>query len=370
MKTIKTNQCFSNKKARFRQSEKGYSMVEIIIAMTIFLIITASIYSLLQVGRIDRNRASRRSDVMKNARVAIHLIGRDALNAGLGFHRRGAVVPDNFLSDTLDIPADTNNDRDTLTSIIAGNNLFQNSLQTDANARTDIVAFAFRDVDFSVVDLKNVNTPSGSPATARLQTNALDGATTAEQFDLYLIESDTSQVAVMPTQVVDDDEIDVAPGDPLGLNQPLDGVNSAGSMLRKCTSSADEHCTTYLATLKRFFFVSYKVKEDGTLVRIIYGNNREATAAEQIQEQPIAYNVQDLQFKYVLEDGTVMENPSVGADEIAGTDDDDIYNFNKIRQIVVSLTVLSTENDEQLGKPSAVTLNATFSARNLEYDAG
>ena len=360
----------SDKTKRFRKTERGYSLVEIIIAMTVFLIVTGAIYSLLQVGRIDRNRASRRSDVMKNARVAIHLMGRDALNAGLGYHRRGAVVPDNFIANRLQIPPDTNNDRDILTSIIAGNNLFQNNLQTDANARTDTVAFAFRDTDFPVVDLNNVAIPGSLPTTARLETSAANGTNGMSPFDLYLVESDTSQVAVMPTTIVDGNELDITPNDPLGLNQPINGANQNGSMLRKCISSSDEHCTTYLATLKRFFWVSYKVKDDGTLVRIVYGNNRNAPASEQIQEQPIAYNVQDLQLKYVLADGTVTENPGAGADGIAGTNDDTPDNLNQIRQIVVSVKVLANENDEQLGKPSSVTLNATFSARNLEYDAG
>jgi prepilin-type N-terminal cleavage/methylation domain-containing protein len=84
-----------------RNDQRGFSLLELMIAMVIFLIVTAAIYGLMQVGRIDRNRSSRRSDVMKNARVAIHLIGRDALNAGFGYHRRGAIAPDNFLSTTF-----------------------------------------------------------------------------------------------------------------------------------------------------------------------------------------------------------------------------------------------------------------------------
>lgn len=145
-------------------------------------------------------------------------------------------------------------------------------------------------------------------------------------------------------------------------------------MLRKCLLSTatftDEDCTTYLAALKRFFWVSYRVKQDGTLVRIVYGNNRAGTDDEQIQEQPLAYNVEDFQVRYVLENGIVTENPSAGNDAIAGTDDDDFEALNLIRQIVVTVRVQSTEIDEQLKTPVTVTLSATFSLRNLEYDAG
>ncbi len=69
-----------------RKSERGFTLLEMLVAMVVFLIVTGSIYGLLQVGRIDRNRAGRRSDIMKDARAAIHLIGRDALNAGLSYH--------------------------------------------------------------------------------------------------------------------------------------------------------------------------------------------------------------------------------------------------------------------------------------------
>lgn len=356
--------------------EAGFSLLELMIAMVIFLIVTASIYGLMQVGRVDRNRSSRRSDVMKNARVAIHLIGRDALNAGFGYHRRGAIVPDNFMSTTFGLPNDADTDRDMLTAVVAGNNLFTNDLQTVSTARTDIIAFCFRDIDFSsgaAMELDNVSAPSGAPSTARLQTKVATGntsATFAQKYHLYLVESDTSQIATMATNIPATNQIDAAVGDPLGMNQALNGTGSSGSMLRKCTSTTDENCTTYLATAKKFNLVSYRVKQDGTLVRIIYGNNVGAPSDQQKQELPLAYNVEDLQFEYVLENGTVTDNPSAGPDGVVGTTDDETEDFNLIRQITVTIKVQSTEFDEQTKKPVTITLTATFSARNLEYDAG
>ncbi len=65
------------------------------------IVVIGAVYGLLQAGRIDRNRSSRRTNIMKNARAAVYLIGSDALNAGLSFHRNGAIVPDDFISDTL-----------------------------------------------------------------------------------------------------------------------------------------------------------------------------------------------------------------------------------------------------------------------------
>ena len=357
-----------------RKQNRGFTLIEVLIAMVIFLIVSASIYGLLQVARIDRNRSSRRADILKNARVAVHLIGRDALNAGLGYHRRGAIVPDNFLSSRLGIPADVNTERDILTSIVAGNDIYSNYLQPDVNIKTDMITFAFRDLDFNdsdVIELENVNTTVGSPETANLITKNANGAVNARANDLYLIESDTSQVAVVAGGITGTNQINISPTDALNMNQAMDGLNEDGSLLRKCIDSTDQNCTTYLASLKRFFLVKYHVKEDGTLLRTVYGNNRNAlTPAEQIQEFPLAYNVENMQIRYVLENGTVTENPSVGDDGIIGTDDDRPEDFNLIRQITVTLTVQAFEADEQTLKLDKITISSTFSARNMEYDAG
>lgn len=361
-------------------SQSGFSLIEMLVAMMLFMIITGSIWGLLRVGQIDKGRASRNADVMKNARAAMHLIGRDALNAGLSFNTNGAMVPDNFIATKLGIPPDVDTQRDVLTGIVAGNNITSNILAPSINDKTDMVAFAFRDMDFNpdalgsgdLINLRDAAAGS-SPSTVRLTTD--NGQSSVVRInDLYLIESDTSQIAVMPTAIpasATNNKIDFAPGDPLGLNQALDATGINKSLLNKCSATVLSDCTTYVASLKRFYWVVYKVKTDGTLVRVTYGNNRNgATAADQIQEMPLAYNVQNLQITYVLENGTVTDNPAAGPDGIAGTADDTPSNANNVRQISLSVTVQSVENDEQVGRPVSITINASFSTRNLEYDAG
>ncbi len=352
--------------------ESGFTLLELVVAMALFLLVTASIYGLMQLGTYDRNRASRRTDVLKNARVAVYMIGRDILNAGLGYHRSGAIVPHNFNNLQLGVPAHVDNTRDIFTSVIAGNDLFQNNLSANTATRTDMIALAYRDLDFnngSVVNLLGV-TAGSSSSVPRLTSTTATGAAAVQPYDLFLVESDTSQVMVMATAVNGSNTFDAAPGDPIGLNQALDGTGINGSLLRQCTSSADTNCTTYSATAKRVFLVSYKVKQDGTLVRTIYGNNRGAGTSAQVQELPLAYNVEDLQIKYILDDGSTSDNPSVGPDGIVGTLDDDWQAFNRIRQVSLTIKVQSTDIDEKTKKPETITITSTFSTRNLEYDAG
>ena len=352
----------------------GFSLLEVMVAMVIFMIVTAAIFGLLQAGRVDKSRTSTRTDMLKNARVAVHLIGRDALNAGLGYHKIGGVVPDDFLSTRFGNPTDVDDNKDLLPSVMGGDNRFSNDLLPNTTDKTDTMVFAFRDVDFNngeAIELLSVSNPTGDPATPRVKTKKANGAANTSNFDLYLLESSTSQIAVMVTATNQTNEIDFKPNDPVGLNLPLNGIGKNSSLLRACATADDENCTTYsFASLKRFYLVSYKIKQDGTLVRITYGNNRGKPSAEQIVEQPLAYNVQNMQIKYVLENGTVTENPAAGPDGIGGTADDDARQFNQVRQITVTLKVLSTEIDEMTRKPEVVTLSSTFSTRNLEYDAG
>jgi len=346
--------------------------MELLVSMVLFLIVTGSVYGLLNMGRMQRNRSSRRTDVLKNARAAIHLIGRDTLNAGLGYHQKGAIVPDDFLSDILDLPVDTDDERDILTAVIAGNNLFSNDLQSSTTEKTDLIAFAYRDLDFNDGDAIDLtDTIAGSSAQNTRLVLGTSNTTNIRPFDLALVEAGSTQVAVMVSSIVNSTRIDLKPTDPLEINLAHDGTGIDGTLLKKCNPpTLEEHCISNVASLKRFFWVSYRIKQDGTLVRIVYGNNAGRPSDEQIREQPLAYNVKDLQFKYVLADGTVTDNPAAGPDGVAGTLDDRPNDFNLIRQVTVSIAVQSTELDEQTGKPETISLDATFSVRNLQYDVG
>lgn len=368
---------FSNEVVRQKHhcSEKGFSLLELVVAMTIFLVVIGSIYGLLQVGRVDGNRASQRADMMKNARLAVHLIGKDVLNAGLGYNRTGASVPDNFVATKLGLTPDTDAERDILTGITGGNNIFSNVLADSPSDKTDIIAFAYRDVDFNDGDLIGItDAATGSNAsTARVTTQAASpfNAASVAPYDLYLFESATSQIAVIATSTDKSTKIDFASGasDPLGLNQPYNVTGTAGSLLKKCTATITDNCTPYVDSktsvysVKRFYWVSYRVKSDGTLVRTVYGNNRTGLVTEQIQEIPLASGIKDLQFQYVMSDGSITDDP-------ASWDTQKPSNFNLVRQVIVTIKAQSDEIDLQTQKPLIITLKSTFSTRNIEYDAG
>lgn len=386
-----------------RKYQAGFSLLEMLVAVSLFIIVTGSIYTLLELGRSDRNRTSRRGDTQKNARIAMYLIGRDVMNSGLGYHKTGALVPDDFLANRLGVPYDPNAGRDTLTSVACGNNVFTNKF-LPSNQKTDAIAFIYRDLDFNsgkpIVVIDEVGTSSATKVVFQLPTPtptispspsvtpSFDAATnfsSVSNNDLFMAETKTSQiVGIVTSKDATNYRLNVDSTDNLGLNQERNKKDSSnnfiGSLFRKCTSTGDVNCTTFDGTqtggivLKKIEMVSYQVTNDGTLVRTVYGNNTSGAANEQIQQRAIAYGVQDFQIRYQMMDGTVLDDPVAGADGIrgvnptTGTSDDIPTNMNNVRYVSIALTVSSTEVDEKSGKAEIIVLNSTFSLRNMGYD--
>jgi prepilin-type N-terminal cleavage/methylation domain-containing protein len=64
------------------RSERGFSLVELMVAMTVTLIVSGAIYGLLASGSNAFRREPELADRQQNIRVAMDLIARDVFNAG------------------------------------------------------------------------------------------------------------------------------------------------------------------------------------------------------------------------------------------------------------------------------------------------
>ena len=92
------------------------------------------------------------------------------------------------------------------------------------------------------------------------------------------------------------------------------------------------------------------------------------TPAVAYTDVPLVYNVENFQIKYIMDDGSLTDNPSAGPDGIAGTADDNQANLAAIRQVRFTVSVRSTELNSA-GQPYRESMTATFGTRNLGYDA-
>jgi prepilin-type N-terminal cleavage/methylation domain-containing protein len=65
-------------------SSRGFSLIELLVAMTVTLIVSGAVYGLLTAGKTAFRREPALTDRQQNIRVAMDLISRDVLRAGFG----------------------------------------------------------------------------------------------------------------------------------------------------------------------------------------------------------------------------------------------------------------------------------------------
>lgn len=332
-------------------NQKGFTLVELIITMVVFLIAIAAIFGCLKIAAIQKNTVSNSTDQLRSARIAVDYIRRDALNAGFGYHRAGGNAPDDMANEIFDLPKDADSQRDLMTSIVGGNDINDNSL--DANVQTDSVAFFSRDPTFNGGDLINFTKTGSSTSTVYVETKT-GAAENCETNDLYLLESDsgTTQVIAMATNVVDDKKIEFAVNDPLKINQSATASGEKKSLLMTTSGGG---------TIKKINLISYEVNSDGVLIRKRYGNQ---VGSNQVESRELVYGVSDFQIKYFMEDGTTVDNPSNNHN---GRDNQ--IKMNSIVQIQITITITPNFSDSSdvIGEP--VTIREFISTRNLRYEA-
>jgi prepilin-type N-terminal cleavage/methylation domain-containing protein len=99
---------------------KGFTVIELIIAMTIILIALGIVSSLFAWVLGVRSRESSRTDAMTAAQAALNVMSREISNAGYGLTGNGIIYPDSTTL-KLHITANTTNTNNTLTDV--GENL-------------------------------------------------------------------------------------------------------------------------------------------------------------------------------------------------------------------------------------------------------
>ncbi|MEZ5425456.1 MAG: prepilin-type N-terminal cleavage/methylation domain-containing protein [Pyrinomonadaceae bacterium] len=345
MQTTKTNE--------IRKGEAGFSLIELMVSSVIFLIFMGAVYGVLRMGTIQKTTTNTQTEIIKNMRLSLNTVGRDAVNAGLGYSRVGGFVPDNLTNLRLGLPADPDSSQDLITGVVSGNDINTNTLLPVG--KTDVITFTYRDMDFNAgtpIELSSVQDNSG--AGVKILTPAA-AAYNVQPFDLYLISDGTRTALGLVTSVPNSSTMVFATGgaDPLNINAPYTGSADTRSKI------ADMDFSNRV-TAKKVIWVSYHVSADGTLIRTIYGNNSGQPATAQIQQQPIAYNVQNFQIKYLLTDGTVSDDPSnAGVDQV---------NLNDVVQIDVTVSAVISIRENGVNMSNVVKLTSTFSTKNLNYD--
>ncbi len=346
--------------------ESGFTLVELLIAMIIFLIVTAAIFGLMQIALRSRQTVNQQVPLSKNARVALNVVGRDTYNAGFGYPLASAVIlPENRISPLLGIPPDSDATRDTVPPIIAGNNINANTFSSTPGTMTDQVTMLFKDTTFNIVGTV------GPPDTQRSTPLNINAAATVAGIDeilpisgsnascrvndIFLVTGNTGSTIGLATALSGTDKVQFSNGDLLGLNQ-----TGPGGPLSAITTPA---------SMQRVLMVTYFVTQDGILVRRRYANDNPIAPAIGVAfvDDPLVYGVEDFQIQYVMNDGSLFDNPA-DPDGVPASGDEDQTRLAAVRQIRYTINLRTTDTDST-GQPVRLTMASTFSTRNLGYDA-
>lgn len=348
------------------RGEKGFTIVELIVAMVIFMIVTGAIWGLLRVGQLSRTSVNLQVQLERNVRVGLNLLGRDTLNAGFGYPLGpppSVFLRDKQISTRLGLPPDTDPNPDAIPPIIAGNNITLNTFNETPGVRTDQVTFLFKDSTFNPVPAADpdnavsrsvpVNRPD--PANGEVVLPAGVPNTICRVNDIYLLTGGNgSSTLAVARSLPGANRVRFNNGDILGFNQ------TGGAAWTSITPLNGG------AALLRVQMVSYFVTPEGILMRREFAN---APGVLPFVDEPLVYGVEDFQIRYLMDNGVLTDNPSAGVDLIAGTPDDVQANLANVRQIRFTVSVRSTELD-QTNRPYRVNMTSTFSTRNLGYSDG
>ncbi|MEQ1762663.1 MAG: hypothetical protein ABL984_05880 [Pyrinomonadaceae bacterium] len=350
----KSEKCETDECVRRRQGEEGVTIVEILVVMLIFLMVTSVIFGLLSAARISRNAIDSQVQVTKGVRLGLNLLGRDTYNAGYAFPVDSSVrVPDLALSNLLGTPADTINTRDKVPAIIVGNDLNANTFNQTAGTVTDQVTFVFKDMTFNLLPTTipverrisqplNINAVTTDLATGIDEVIPISGSNAGCNInDIFLVTGNNGSAVAVVTGLSGTNKLQFGNSDALNLNLsgptgPLNAIQTPGSMIR-------------------VRLVTYFVTADGILTRREFGNVAPPGATGAFVDEPLIYNVENLQIQYIMDDGTLSDNPATA-------------NLEKVRQVRYTLSVRTTQLDPA-GQPTRITQTSTFSTRNLGYDA-
>ncbi len=87
------------KPLRFPGGAGGFTLMEILIAMSIFLLVVFAIYSSFETSRATYGAGEQKADIQQSARIAMELMERDLRHAGYGFPDSGADCDGDFNPD-------------------------------------------------------------------------------------------------------------------------------------------------------------------------------------------------------------------------------------------------------------------------------
>lgn len=342
-----------------KKSGQGFSLLELLVAVTLMIVITGAMFALMRDSVKSSNATLEMSDGQQSCRTAQEYINRDLINAGDGLNSINNIrVPQAFVTNYLTLNPITDPATPgfvNLGLITSDNNVPANTLVPDTAPAVQVRSAPDLTDRISILQLDRNFVPITLSAGAINPTNGLTtvSSTDIAQFtvgEIYFISSAAGSIfaTITDRQGVGTPNpfLVFAAGDTFGLNSV-----GAGGQLDVITAGG-----TLPTSICRMKIIHYYINSNGLLMRRVFG-----VRAVGFAESVIAEHVVSLQFRYFL--NLRDANGNVVQPEVQLTTSQQQV---ETRQVEVSLTV-ETPNTLQDGQRQKISMTTSTSVRNMQF---
>lgn len=353
------NQRRVTRDASLRRSQDGFSIFELIVAVTVMLIVLGAIFSLVKDSMKVAMVTYEMTDAQQNMRTAQEFINRDLMNAGDGLRSISNIrVPQSFVTSyvTLNpVPSPSPAGIVNLAIFTTDNNVPAGTAVTGANPAatirpgTDRQTILSIDPDFLFISL----TPTAINSTG--STITLPNTTTLSTVKVGEVYFLTSSVGATFGTITSINAATrqlsfatgSAAGDPYGLN-----LTGTGGHIKNISASG-----TVATSLQRMRIIQYYVTSTGLLMRRVFG-----VPGSGARESIIAEHVLDVQFNYSLITTDASGNVTPSTTTTLTTSAQQVA----VRQVEVRITV-ETPHAIKNGSRQPLTMTTSTSVRNMQF---
>jgi prepilin-type N-terminal cleavage/methylation domain-containing protein len=346
---------------KYKKSEQGFSLLEVLVAMFVMLIVTGAIFALMRDSMKTSTAALELSDGQQSVRTAQEYINRDLINVGDGLNSISNIrVPVNFVTNYLTlnpVPDPSTPGFVNLALLTSDNNVLPNTPVLGTLPAVNVRSTPLLTDRISILQMERpevftaITLAAGAlnPATGFAAVSPID----IDRFavgEIYFITSGVGGIFVTIT-----DRQAVGSANPFLVFGAGDiyGLNSlgAGGQLDVITAGA-----TLPASICRMKVIHYYVNDNGLLMRRVFGVRNAG-----FNESVIAEHAMSLQFRYFLNlhdaDGNVAQPEAQ-----LTTSEQQV----ETRQVEITLT-METPHTLQNGQRQQITMTTSTSVRNMQF---
>jgi prepilin-type N-terminal cleavage/methylation domain-containing protein len=349
------------KHSAYKNSERGFSLIEMIVASFVMLIVTGAVFELLRDTRKTSHATLELTDGQESLRTGLEYIQRDLVNTGDGLNSiEKILLPQTFVTNYLTLNPITDPSMPGIIKlglITTDNNVPANTVVLGTAPAVDVRSNPYLTDRITILQMERpeIFTPITLAAGSLTPADGLAAVSPSDidRFRVGEIYFITSAVGGVFATVTNRQGVGTpAPyvvfgaGDPFGLN-----TLGAGGQLDVITASA-----TLPVSICRMKVIHYYINSDGLLMRRVFG-----VKSAGFSESPIAERAVSLQFRYFLNLRDANGNVVQPAAQLT-TSQQQI----ETRQVEITLTV-ETRHALQNGQRQQISMTTSTSVRNMQF---